>query len=207
MNLTKSIVTLSLLSSLALAGVSSTSAFASSSNYYNDHSSYSDDMQDDSEYTEDYSYDQEDHYSEEVGGNLVDKIVARADYSTLVAAVSAADLVSTLQGGDFTVLAPSNDAFAALPARTVETLVKPENKATLTKILLFHVIAGKVDLHSLDNGAKIKTVLGEELTLVNEGYGLQVIDGSGKSFDLTDEPTEGDNGYVYGLDAVLIPTL
>src|SRR5215203_41947 len=105
--------------------------------------------------------------------NIVENAMNSADHTTLVAAVKAAGLVETLQGkGPFTVFAPTNDAFGKLPAGTVETLVKPENKAALTKILTYHVVAGKLDAKTLieqakKNGGKamLKTVSGGELTV------------------------------------------
>jgi uncharacterized surface protein with fasciclin (FAS1) repeats len=188
MNISKNIVTLSLLSAFAVTGLLSTPAYAQDSDY--------------SKNMSESSYNPRKLKKLDVVGRLA----YYADMSTLVAAVTAADLVSTLQGGDFTVLAPSNAAFDKLPAGTVETLVKPENKATLTNILLYHVIPGKVDLSKMEDGAKIKTILGQELTLVNEGYGLQVIDGNGKTFDLSDKPYRQTNGFIYRLDEVLIPS-
>src|SRR3978361_1780934 len=98
--------------------------------------------------------------------NIVQNAVNSKDHTTLVAAVKAAGLVDTLEGkGPFTVFAPTNAAFGKLPAGTVDTLVKPENKATLTKILTHHVVAGKLEASSLTNGKKLKTVEGEELTV------------------------------------------
>src|SRR6202165_2817130 len=96
--------------------------------------------------------------------NIVENAVNSADHTTLVAAVKAAGLVETLQGaGPFTVFAPTNAAFGKLPAGTVDTLVKPENKASLTKILTYHVVPGKLEASSLTDGKKLKTVEGEEL--------------------------------------------
>src|SRR5476649_2710944 len=104
--------------------------------------------------------------------NIVENAVNSKDHTTLVAAVKAAGLVDTLQGkGPFTVFAPTNEAFAALPAGTVDNLVKPENKATLTSILTYHVIPGRYDFRKLDAAIKqgggkadIKTVNGETLS-------------------------------------------
>jgi uncharacterized surface protein with fasciclin (FAS1) repeats len=98
--------------------------------------------------------------------NIVQNAVNSKDHTTLVAAVKAAGLVDTLESkGPFTVFAPTNAAFGKLPAGTVDTLVKPENKATLTKILTYHVVPGKLDASSLTDGKKLKTVEGEELTV------------------------------------------
>ena len=102
--------------------------------------------------------------------NIVENAVNSKDHTTLVAAVKAAGLVDTLQSkGPFTVFAPTNAAFGKLPAGTVDTLVKPENKATLTKILTYHVVPGKMEAASLTDGKKLKTVEGEELTVKLEG--------------------------------------
>jgi uncharacterized surface protein with fasciclin (FAS1) repeats len=185
MSLIKNVTTLSLLGTLAVAGLTSVSTFAQ-----------------DSKKSNSYSYS-----SRKLNKlDVVDRIVYYADFSTLVTAVSTAGLVDTLKSGDFTVLAPSNDAFAKLPAGTVETLVKPENKETLTKILLYHVIPGKVNLSKLADGAKIKTVLGQELTLVNHDGMLQVITEAGKTYDLSDSAYKQTNGNIYRLDEVLIPS-
>src|SRR5450631_4357369 len=95
--------------------------------------------------------------------NIIQNAVNSKDHTTLVAAVKAAGLVDTLSGpGPFTVFAPTNAAFGKLPAGTVDTLVKPENKATLTKILTYHVVAGRLSSSSLTDGKKLKTVEGEE---------------------------------------------
>lgn len=158
-------------------------------------------MKDDSKYTPEHVYNPKKLRKLDVVG----RIAYYADMSTLVAAVTAADLVGTLQSGDFTVLAPSNDAFGKLPAGTVETLVQPENKSTLTNILLYHVIPGKVNLSKMANGSMVKTVLGQEFTLINEGYGLQIRDANGKVYDLSDKPYRQTNGNIYRIDEVLIP--
>ena len=98
--------------------------------------------------------------------NIVQNAVNSKDHTTLVAAVKAAGLVETLESkGPFTVFAPTNTAFGKLPAGTVETLVKPENKATLTKILTYHVVPGKLAASDLTDGKKLKTAEGEELTV------------------------------------------
>ena len=103
-------------------------------------------------------------------------------HTTLVAAVKAAGLVETLEGpGPFTVFAPTDDAFAKLPEGTVGNLVKPENKATLTKILTYHVVAGKLEASDLTDGKKLKTVQGEELTVKRSGDTVMIIDSKGDS--------------------------
>ena len=102
--------------------------------------------------------------------NIIQNAVNSKDHTTLVAAVKAAGLVETLEGkGPFTVFAPTNAAFGKLPAGTVDTLVKPENKATLTKILTYHVVPGKLEASNLTDGKKLKTVEGEELTVKKLG--------------------------------------
>jgi uncharacterized surface protein with fasciclin (FAS1) repeats len=99
--------------------------------------------------------------------NIIQNAVNSKDHTTLVAAVKAAGLVETLEGkGPFTVFAPTNTAFGKLPAGTVDTLVKPENKATLTRILTYHVVPGRLEASSLTNGKKLKTAEGEELTVM-----------------------------------------
>jgi len=156
----------------------------------------------------------------EVGGapmypskNIVENAVNSADHTTLVAAVKAAGLVETLQSaGPFTVFAPTNAAFAKLPAGTVETLLKPENKAMLASILTYHVVAGKLDAKTID--AKIKEGKGMvELTTVSGGK-LWVMKKDGK-FWLKDEKggmasvTIGDvyqcNGVIHVIDSVVLP--
>ena len=102
--------------------------------------------------------------------NIIQNAVNSKDHTTLVAAVKAAGLVETLEGkGPFTVFAPTNAAFGKLPAGTVDNLVKPENKATLTKILTYHVVPGKLEASNLTDGKKLKTAEGEELTVKHPG--------------------------------------
>src|SRR6201994_2934624 len=102
--------------------------------------------------------------------NIIQNAVNSKDHTTLVAAVKAAGLVDTLEGrGPFTVFAPTNAAFGKLPAGTVDTLVKPENKAMLTKILTYHVVPGKLEASDLTDGKKLKTVQGEELPVKKSG--------------------------------------
>src|SRR6202008_934717 len=109
--------------------------------------------------------------------NIVENAVNSKDHTTLVAAFKAAGLVETLESpGPFTVFAPTNEAFDKLPAGTVDNLVKPENKATLTKILTYHVVAGKLDSADLTDGKKLKTVEGEELTVKKSDGRTWIID-------------------------------
>lgn len=133
--------------------------------------------------------------------------------STLVAAVKAAGLVDTLNGeGPFTVFAPTNDAFAALPAGTVATLLLPENKEKLQKILSYHVLPGKataevvMDLTKKGGGhAKVATVQGEELTLKVDGGKVTVTDANGNSATVVQADIMNSNGVVHVIDAVLMP--
>ena len=112
--------------------------------------------------------------------NIVQNAVNSKDHTTLVAAVKAAGLVETLESkGPFTVFAPTNAAFGKLPAGTVDTLVKPENKATLTKILTYHVVPGKLEASDLTDGKKLKTAEGEELTVKKSGGKVWIIDAKG----------------------------
>jgi uncharacterized surface protein with fasciclin (FAS1) repeats len=125
----------------------------------------------------------------------------------------AAGLVDTLSGkGPFTVFAPTNDAFAKLPAGTVDTLVKPENKATLTKILTYHVVAGKMTAADLtkavkDGGGKatLKTVQGETLTVAPAGSSLEITDGKGGKSTVTIADVNQSNGVVHVVNAVMMP--
>ncbi len=145
--------------------------------------------------------------------NIVENAVNSKDHTTLVAAVKAAGLVETLQGpGPFTVLAPVNAAFDALPAGTVETLLKPENKAQLTKILTCHVIPAKAmaaDIMSMvktDGGMhKVKTVGGCELTLKSEGGKVTVTDENGNVANVTIADVRQSNGVIHVIDKVLLP--
>lgn len=133
--------------------------------------------------------------------DIVDVASGSADHTTLVAAVAAAGLVETLKGaGPFTVFAPTNAAFAALPAGTVEGLLKPEKKAALAKILTYHVVAGSVKAADLKDGQKVKTVQGEELT-VSIKEGKVKINGA----NVTAADLVSSNGVIHVIDAVLMP--
>lgn len=145
--------------------------------------------------------------------NIVENAVNSKDHTTLVAAVKAAGLVETLQSaGPFTVFAPTNAAFGKLPAGTVETLVKPENKATLTAILTYHVVAGK--LNASDIAAKIKTGNGTAILTTVQGGTLKAMM-KGKSLVLTDEKggmstvtiadVNQSNGVIHVIDTVVLP--
>ena len=145
--------------------------------------------------------------------NIVENAVNSKDHTTLVAAVKAADLVATLSSaGPFTVFAPTNAAFKKLPAGTVETLLKPENKKMLQTVLTYHVLAGKVS--AADIVAKIKagggtatvtTVAGAELTLSMKGKKVQIMDTSGGKSYVTIADVNQSNGVIHVVDAVLVP--
>ncbi len=145
--------------------------------------------------------------------NIVENAVNSKDHTTLVAAVKAAGLVETLQSaGPFTVFAPTNSAFDMLPKGTVETLVKPENKETLTKILTYHVVAGKWGsaelMKMVKDGkgmAKVKTVQGEELTVMEKGSSLWVKDAKGGVAKITIKDVDQSNGVIHVIDHVLMP--
>ena len=142
---------------------------------------------------------------------IVENAVNSKDHTTLVAAVKAAGLVETLSGpGPFTVFAPTNAAFAKLPAGTVETLVKPENKATLTKILTYHVVPGtytaKDLMASVKKGggeAQLKTVEGEPLTVTTKGKKVYVTDAKGSTATVTTANVMQSNGVIHVINGVL----
>lgn len=144
--------------------------------------------------------------------NIVENAVNSKAHTTLVAAVKAAGLVETLQGkGPFTVFAPVNDAFENLPAGTVETLLKPENKSTLTKVLTYHVVSGKYDFKAISklakNGpAQLKTVSGGTLTFMMNGpRNIMVKDESGNTANIVTYDVFQSNGVIQSIDAVLLP--
>jgi uncharacterized surface protein with fasciclin (FAS1) repeats len=145
--------------------------------------------------------------------DIVDNAVNSKDHTTLVAAVKAAGLVDTLKGaGPFTVFAPTNDAFAALPAGTVDTLLKPENKPALTKVLTYHVVPGKVDAKALaaqikaGNGkAMLKTASGGTLTASMSGSDVVVTDEKGGSAKVTIADVYQSNGVIHVVNKVLLP--
>jgi uncharacterized surface protein with fasciclin (FAS1) repeats len=146
--------------------------------------------------------------------DIVDNAVNSADHTTLVAAVKAAGLVATLKGaGPFTVFAPTNEAFAELPAGTVPTLLKPENKPMLTKVLTYHVVPGRLDfaaLHKLvmdgNGSASLKTVEGEKLTVMMNGpHNIIVEDAKGNVAHITVYDVTQSNGVIQVIDKVLLP--
>ena len=144
---------------------------------------------------------------------IVENAVNSKDHTTLVAAVKAAGLVDTLSSpGPFTVFAPTNEAFDKLPPGTVDTLVKPENKAMLTKILTYHVVAGRftaMDLMKMvtDGGGKamLTTVEGEPLTVTQMGKHLMVTDAKGDIAKITIGDVIQSNGVIHVVDTVLMP--
>lgn len=146
--------------------------------------------------------------------NIVENAVNSAAHTTLVAAVKAAGLVETLQGkGPFTVFAPVNDAFENLPAGTVETVLKPENKATLTGILTYHVVAGRLDFTALAAAIKkgngkgmLTTVAGGKLTLMMNGpRNIYLVDENGGVANISVYDVYQSNGVIHSIDAVLLP--
>lgn len=147
--------------------------------------------------------------------NIVENAMNSKDHTTLVAAVVAAGLVDTLKSkGPFTVFAPTNDAFAALPAGTVEGLLKPENKASLTKILTCHVVGAKAmaaDVMAMvkaDGGMhKVKTVGGCELSLKIEGDKVKITDESGGVATVSIADVAQSNGVIHVIDKVLLPKM
>lgn len=162
-----------------------------------------------------------DHNSVMVGGqsmlpsqDIVDNAINSADHTTLVAAVKAAGLVPTLKGkGPFTVFAPVNSAFAALPTGTVDNLLKPENKGTLTHILTYHVVAGKLDMAELakriqagGGQTELTTVAGGKLwAMMNGPHNIVIKDEKGSSADITTYDVMQSNGVIQVIDKVLLP--
>lgn len=145
--------------------------------------------------------------------DIVDNALNSKDHTTLVAAVKAAGLVETLKTmGPFTVFAPTNSAFDKLPAGTVSTLVKPENKETLTKILTYHVVAGKMDAKSIaaaikkgKGKAELNTVSGGKLWAWMEGNKVMIRDEKGGSATVTIADVTQKNGVIHVIDMVLMP--
>jgi uncharacterized surface protein with fasciclin (FAS1) repeats len=145
--------------------------------------------------------------------DIVDIAVGSEAHTTLVAAVKAADLVSTLKSkGPFTVFAPVNDAFAKLPAGTVENLLKAENKSMLSKILTYHVVAGNLDAASVINAikkgngaAELKTVSGGILKASIEDGKVKLIDEKGGTAYVTVTDLKGSNGVIHVIDNVVLP--
>ena len=133
--------------------------------------------------------------------DIVDTALANEQFSTLVAAVQAAGLVDTLKGdGPFTVFAPTNDAFAKLPAGTVENLLKPENKDKLISVLTYHVVPGKVMSKDIKPSQMVKTVNGQQVS-IKLSYGKVSVDGA----TVTAADVEADNGVIHVIDTVILP--
>lgn len=145
--------------------------------------------------------------------NIVENAVNSKDHTTLVAAVKAAGLVPTLESaGPFTVFAPTNEAFDALPAGTVPSLLKPENKAKLTSILTYHVVPGKLSSEDLmkmvkmhHGKATLKTVEGENLYVSMKGKNLMITDENGNSARVTIADVNQSNGVIHVVNRVLLP--
>lgn len=145
--------------------------------------------------------------------DIIDNAVNSKDHTTLVAAVKAAGLVDTLKSpGPFTVFAPTNAAFAALPAGTVDTLLKPENKAMLTGVLTYHVVPGRIDAKALQQMvqdgkgmAALKTVAGGMLTAKSSGGKLMLSDEKGGTATVTIADVLQSNGVIHVVDKVLLP--
>ncbi len=146
--------------------------------------------------------------------NIVENAVNSKDHTTLVAAVKAAGLVDTLASkGPFTVFAPTDAAFSKLPAGTVDNLLKPENKATLTSILTYHVVAGKYEMKDLEKllrkgggKAELKTVNGQPLWLMSNGpHNIQLKDAKGNVANISTYDVQQKNGVIDVIDTVLMP--
>ena len=145
--------------------------------------------------------------------DIIDNAVNSKDHTTLVAAVKAAGLVDTLTTpGPFTVFAPTNDAFAALPPGTVDSLLKPENKSILTKVLTAHVVSGRLDAAALSqriaagNGrATLNTVSGDTLVVTSSGSNVMVTDEKGGMATVTVANVKQSNGVIHVVDKVLLP--
>jgi len=146
--------------------------------------------------------------------NIVQNAVNSKDHTTLVAAVKAAGLVQTLESpGPFTVFAPTNEAFAKLPAGTVDTLLKPENKTKLTGVLTYHVVSGRLTTAQLrekvkEGGgmAELKTVEGEPLTVKENDGKLWLIDGKGDRAEITIGDVMQSNGVIQVINTVMLPS-
>jgi uncharacterized surface protein with fasciclin (FAS1) repeats len=145
--------------------------------------------------------------------DIIDNAVNSADHTTLVAAVKAAGLVDTLKGpGPFTVFAPTNAAFAALPAGTVDTLLKPAMKTDLTKVLTYHVVPGALDAAALKSQiaagggkAELKTVQGVSLTATESNGGIALTDSKGNIAMVRIADVRQSNGVIHVIDKVLMP--
>lgn len=146
--------------------------------------------------------------------NIIENAVNSKDHTTLVTAVKAGGLVNTLEGkGPFTVFAPTNEAFDALPSGTVKNLLKSDNKKTLDKILTYHVVSGRLDTKALDEDikkgggkAELKTVEGGTLTVTGSGQDLMVTDAKGDTAKITIPNVYQSNGVIMVINKVLMPS-
>ncbi len=153
------------------------------------------------------------HHAPQSQPNIVAAAQSTGVHETLVAAVQAADLVDTLSSpGPFTVFAPTDDAFGKLPEGTIPTLLKPENKATLQKVLTYHVVAGEVTAADLvgmidDQGGAITvdTVAGEKLTVSKFGSTLAITDATGRTTVVAQADVDVSNGVIHVTDGVFLP--
>jgi uncharacterized surface protein with fasciclin (FAS1) repeats len=139
----------------------------------------------------------------EMQDSIVEIAVGNENFTTLVAALQAADLVGALSGeGPFTVFAPTNDAFAALPAGTVESLLEPENKGQLTAILTYHVLGTELFAEGTAAGTyELETLQGESVTVVVDSHGAVTVDGA----NVTTADIDASNGVIHVIDAVILP--
>ncbi len=151
--------------------------------------------------------------SAQMDKDVVDIAISSEDHTTLVAAVKAADLVGTLKGeGPFTVFAPTNAAFDALPEGTVASLLEPENKEKLQAVLTYHVVAGKINAADVvkaikegEGEATLTTVQGQELNAYMKGKNVYLRDANGNSAKVTATDLNGSNGTIHVIDAVILP--
>lgn len=155
----------------------------------------------------------EEAVEEEKAPNIVEVAAANENFSTLVAAVKAADLVEVLSGtGPFTVFAPTNDAFAKLPEGTVDNLLKPENKATLSGILTYHVVSGTFDaaavveaINANDGAFEVTTVQGNTLVATLNGTDVIIKDAKGNAAEVVIADVAASNGVIHAIDTVVMP--
>ena len=142
------------------------------------------------------------NYGDKAGKDIVDTAVAAGQFNTLAAALEAADLVDTLKGdGPFTVFAPTDSAFAKLPAGTVESLLKPENRDQLVAILTYHVVPGKVEAADVVKLEEAKTVNGQDVRITVADSGVQVDNANVIKTDI-----EASNGVIHVIDTVILPS-
>jgi uncharacterized surface protein with fasciclin (FAS1) repeats len=139
-------------------------------------------------------------------GTIVDVAVANGSFKTLATALTAAGLIDTLKGaGPFTVFAPTDDAFKKLPAGTVDTLLKPENKATLVNLLKYHVVSGKVEAAKVVTLKSATTLASQDVTITVTGGKVTLTDAKGGISNVTITDVQASNGVIHVIDAVLMP--